>query len=111
MHIGSQGNGNNKERGGRLIMKFETNLRPQDKRTIAIVVYVAIVALFCWYLIRPAWIKIGDLDDKIKQAEVLKQENRLKTINLSSAEVLYDSAVKDITNSSTGFRSTKHERR
>lgn len=84
-------------------MKFETNLRPQDKRTIAIVVYVAIVALFCWYLIRPAWIKIGDLDDKIKQAEVLKQENRLKTINLSSAEVLYDSAVKDIMNSTTGF--------
>ena len=51
-------------------MKLETNLRPQDKRTIAIVIYVAIVVLFCWYMIRPAWINLGELDDKIKQEEL-----------------------------------------
>lgn len=84
-------------------MKFESNLRPQDKRTIGIVVFVAIVALFSWYFIRPAWIKLGDLDDKIKQAELTRQENRLKTINLASAEVLYDSAVKDITTGTADF--------
>lgn len=84
-------------------MKLETNLRPQDKRTIAIVIYVAIVVLFCWYMIRPAWINLGDLDDKIKQAEETKQEYRMKTINLASAEVLYDSAVKDITASTKDF--------
>ena len=84
-------------------MKLETNLRPQDKRTIAIVLYVAIVVLFCWYFIRPAWINLGDLDDKIKQAEETKQEYRMKTINLASAEVLYDSAVKDITDSTKDF--------
>ena len=84
-------------------MKFDTNLKPQDKRTIGIVVFVAIVALFCWYLIRPAWIRLGDLDDKIKQAELTRQENRLKTINLASAEVLYDSSVKAITEGTTDF--------
>ena len=84
-------------------MKLETNLRPQDKRTIGIVIFVAIVALFCWYLVRPAWIKLGDLDDKIKQEEERKQEYRMKTINLASAEVLYDKAVTDITSSTTDF--------
>ena len=84
-------------------MKLETNLRPQDKRTIAIVLYVALVVLFCWYLIRPAWINLGELDDKIMQAEETKQEYRMKTINLASAEVLYDSAVKDITDSTKDF--------
>lgn len=84
-------------------MKLETNLRPQDKRTIAIVIYVAIVVLFCWYMIRPAWINLGELDDKIKQEEETKQEYRMKTINLASAEVLYDSAVKDITDSTKDF--------
>ena len=84
-------------------MKLETNLRPQDKRTIGIVIFVAIVALFCWYLVRPAWIKLGDLDDKIQQEEEKKQEYRMKTINLASAEVLYDKAVTDITSSTTDF--------
>ena len=84
-------------------MKLETNLRPQDKRTIGIVIFVAVVALFCWYLIRPAWIKLGDLDDKIKLEEERKQEYRMKTINLASAEVLYDKAVTDITSSTTDF--------
>lgn len=84
-------------------MKLETNLRPQDKRTIAIVIYVAIVVLFCWYLIRPAWLNLGELDDKIKMAEETKQEYRMKTINLASAEVLYESAVKDITDSTKDF--------
>ena len=84
-------------------MKFDTNLRPQDKRTIGIGVYVAVVALFCWYLIRPAWIKLGDLDDKIEQAEATRTENRMKTLNLSSAEVLYDKAVTNIVASSADF--------
>jgi len=84
-------------------MKLETNLRPQDKRTIGIVLFVAVVALFCWYLIRPAWIKLGDLDDRIKQEEATKQEYRMKTINLASAEVLYDKAVSEITTSTADF--------
>ena len=84
-------------------MKLETNLRPQDKRTIGIVLFVAIVALFCWYLVRPAWIKLGDLDDKISQEEEKKQEYKMKSINLSSAEVLYDKAVTDITSSTSDF--------
>ena len=84
-------------------MKLETNLRPQDKRTIGIVLYIAVVALFCWYMIRPAWIKLGDLDDKIDQAEATKQEYRMKTMNLGTAEILYDKAVTDLENSTKDF--------
>ena len=84
-------------------MKFDTNLKPQDKKTIAIVVYIAVVALFCWYMIRPAWLKLAELDDKIEQATATKQEYRMKTINLGTAEILYDKAVTDITDSTVDF--------
>ena len=84
-------------------MKFDSSLKPQDKKTIAIVLYAAIVLLFCWYMIRPAWLKISELDDKIKEATTTQQENRMKSINLGSAEVLYDKAVTDITASTRDF--------
>ena len=84
-------------------MKFDSNLRPQDKKTIAIVLYAAIVLLFSWYMIRPAWLKLAELDDKIKEATATQQEYRMKSINLGTAEVLYDKAVTDITASTKDF--------
>ncbi len=84
-------------------MKFDTNLSRQDKRTIAIVVYFAVVALFAWYFIRPAWVKLGTLDDQIDTARSEQAINRSKIINLSSAESLYDKAVSDITDSTADF--------
>lgn len=84
-------------------MKFETNLSRQDKRTIAIVLYLAIVALFAWYMIRPAWVKLGTLDDQIATAQAQKDLNRTKIMNLVSAESLYDKAVNDITESTSYF--------
>ena len=84
-------------------MKFETNLSRQDKRTIAIVLYLAIVALFAWYMIRPAWVKLGTLDDQIATAQAQKDINRTKIMNLVSAESLYDKAVNDITESTSYF--------
>lgn len=84
-------------------MKFETNLNRQDKRTIAIVLYLAVVALFAWYLIRPAWTKLGTLDDQIETAQSEREANRTKIINLASAEALYDKAVTDITDSTSYF--------
>lgn len=84
-------------------MKFETNLNRQDKRTIAIVLYLALVALFTWYLIRPAWVKLGTLDDQIATAQAQKDLNRTRIMNLVSAESLYDKAVNDITESTSYF--------
>ena len=84
-------------------MKFETNLSRQDKRTISIVLYLAIVALFAWYMIRPAWVKLGTLDDQIATAQAQKDLNRTKIMNLVSAESLYDKAVNDITESTSYF--------
>ena len=84
-------------------MKFDTTLRPQDKRTIAIVIYIGIVVLFGWYMIRPAAMKIGELDDRIRAAEAVKQEYRMKSMQLASAEVLYNKAVTDINDSTVKF--------
>ena len=84
-------------------MKFDSSLKPQDKKTIAIVLYAAIVLLFCWYMIRPAWLKLAELDDKIEQAKATQQEYQMKSINLGTAEVLYDKAVTDIVASTKDF--------
>lgn len=84
-------------------MKFDSSLKPQDKKTIAIVLYIAVIVLFSWYLIRPAAMKFVELDDKIRTAEFTKQENKMKTMQLGSAEILYDKAVTDITASTKGF--------
>lgn len=84
-------------------MKFDSTLKPQDKRTIAIVLYIAVVVLFGWYMIRPAAMKFVELDDKIRTAEATKQEYKMKTMQLSNAEVLYNKAVTDITSSTKDF--------
>ena len=84
-------------------MKFDASLKPQDKRTIGIVFYVAIVALFSWYMIRPAAMKTIELDDKIKTAQTTKQEYKMKSLQLGTAEILYNKAVTDITASTKDF--------
>ena len=84
-------------------MKFESTLKPQDKRTIAIVVYLAVVVLFSWSMIRPAALRFVELEDKIRTAEATKQEYRMKSLQLGTAEVLYNKAVTDIDNSTKKF--------
>lgn len=84
-------------------MRLDTTFKPQDKRTLAIVLYIAVAVLFCWYAIRPAAMKFIELDDKIKSAEVIKQEYKMKTLQLGTAEALYNKAVKDITDSTKTF--------
>lgn len=84
-------------------MKFDSTLKPQDKRTIAIVLYIGVVVLFSWYMIRPAAMKFVELDDKIRTAEATKQEYKMKTIQLGNAEILYNKAVTDITASTKNF--------
>lgn len=91
-------------RPGRVLdMKMETSLKPQDKKTIAIVLYLAVVVLFGWYMIRPAAMKFVEMDDKIRSAELTKQEYRMKRLQLGTAEILYNRAVTDITASTKNF--------
>ena len=84
-------------------MKFDSTLKPQDKKTIAVVLYLAVVLLFCWYMIRPAAMKFFEMDDKIRTAEATKQEYRMKSLQLGTAEVLYNRAVTDIDASTKKF--------
>lgn len=84
-------------------MKFDASLKPQDKRTIGIVLYIAVVALFSWYMIRPAIMRMIELNDKIKTAEATRQEYKMKTLQLGTAEILYNKAVTDINASTKDF--------
>jgi len=90
-------------RGRVLNMKFDSTLKPQDKKTIAIVLYLAVVLLFSWYMIRPAAMKFIEMDDKIRTAEATKQEYKMKSLQLGTAEVLYNRAVTDIDASTKKF--------
>lgn len=83
--------------------KLETNLNKKDKITIAIVLFVGIMFCFVWYLIKPAIADIRTLSDEIEQAESTQQLYRNKIMNLSSAESIFNKAVTDLYDSTTGF--------
>lgn len=82
---------------------IETNLSKKDKITIAIVLFVGVMFCFAWYLIKPAIADIRTLTDEIEQAENTQQLYRNKIINLSSAESVFNMAVTDLYDSTSGF--------
>ena len=83
--------------------KFETNLNKKDKMTIAIVLFVGALFAFSWYLIKPAITEIRNLSDDIEQAEIVQAQYRNKVMSLTSAESLFDKAITDLTDSTSGF--------
>lgn len=84
-------------------MKFESNLNDKDKKTIALVLGAAVVFMFCWFGIRPAVNDILELDGDIDTARLTQTEYKNKIINLSSAEVVFNRAVTDLTSSTEDY--------
>lgn len=84
-------------------MKFESNLNDKDKKTIALVLGAAVVFMFCWFGIRPAVNDILELDGDIDTARLTQTEYKNKIINLSSAEVVFNKAVTDLTSSTEDY--------
>ena len=84
-------------------MKFESNLSEKDKKTIALVLGAAVTFMVVWFGIRPAINDIKELDEKIKEASLVQTEYKNKIINLSTAEVVFDDAVTELSDSTEDY--------
>ena len=84
-------------------MKFDSNLSAKDKKTIALVLGAAVVFMFGWFGIRPTINDILELDGDIDTARLTQTEYKNKIINLSSAEVIFDRAVTDLSDSTEDY--------
>lgn len=84
-------------------MAMQTNLNSKDKKTIAIVLFAALIFAIAWFLIKPTVSSIMTTEDKIKQAELTQTDYKNKIMYLSSAEFLYGKAVNDLNDSTEDF--------
>ena len=84
-------------------MAIQTNLNNKDKKTIAIVLFAALVFAIAWFLIRPTVTSIMNTNEKIEEAELTQEEYRNKLIYLTSAEELYGKAVDDLNESTKDY--------
>lgn len=83
--------------------KIETNLSNKDKVTIAVVLFVGIVFVFCWYAIRPTIMSIRSLSDDIEQARIVEAQSRGKVMNLTSAEAVFGRVTSDLGDSTDDY--------
>lgn len=83
--------------------KIETNLSNKDKVTIAVVLFVGIVFVFCWYAIRPTIMSIRSLSDDIEQARIVEAQSRGKVMSLSSAEAVFGRVTSDLADSTDDY--------
>lgn len=84
-------------------MAMQTNLSKKDKMTIAIVLFAGIAFAIGWLLIRPTIMDIIEINDKIEQAQLKKEDYQKKILNLSSGEVLYQKTVADLEESTADY--------
>ena len=84
-------------------MALQTNLNEKDKKTIAWVLFAALIFVIAWFLIRPTVSAIRTTDDKIEQAEITRTQYQNKIMYLTSAEALYGKAVTDLNDSTADF--------
>ena len=84
-------------------MALQTNLNEKDKKTIAWVLFAALIFVIAWFLIRPTVSAIRTTGDKIEQAEATRTQYQNKIMYLTSAEALYGKAVTDLNESTADF--------
>jgi len=60
-------------------MALQTNLNEKDKKTIAWVLFAALIFVIAWFLIRPTVSAIRTTDDKIEQAEITRTQYRIRS--------------------------------
>ncbi len=84
-------------------MAMQTNLSKKDKMTIAIVLFIALVFVISWFLIRPTISATLNIEDKIEQDRLTEKEYKEKILYLTSAEALYGKAVDDLNESTADY--------
>ena len=62
-------------------MALQTNLNDKDKKTIALVLFAALIFVIAWFLIRPTISSIMNTEDKIEQAELTQTEYRNNNVS------------------------------
>lgn len=84
-------------------MALQTNLNNKDKKTIAIVLFAALIFAIVWFLIRPTVTTIANTEEKIEQAKITQTQYQNKLLYLTSGEAIYAKAVNDLNESTADF--------
>jgi len=67
-------------------MNLSETLTPRDRKLLYILLFIVIIFLFGWCLIRPFYNKIVENGEKIEEAASVKSANEVKLIGLTTAE-------------------------
>jgi hypothetical protein len=82
-------------------MNFSSSLTARDKKLLNLLVYILILFIFGWCLIRPLYRKTVEDQERIRIESALKAKNEAKVIGLTTAEALSDRFAEDLANSTS----------
>jgi len=69
---------------------LSSSLTPRDKKLLYALIFIVIIFIFGWCLIRPICKRIVATSEQIEIAESVKATNEAKVIGVSSAETVYN---------------------
>lgn len=84
-------------------MNLNSTLTARDKKLLYMLVFIVIIFLFGWYLIRPLYKKTVEDQEKIIVASSLQAANETKVIGLSSLKNLNDKFAADLSESTSDY--------
>ena len=84
-------------------MNLNSTLTARDKKLLYMLVFMVIIFLFGWYLIRPLYKKTVEDQEKIIVASSLQAANETKVIGLSSLKNLNDKFAADLSESTSDY--------
>ena len=84
-------------------MNHNSTLTERDKKLLYMLVFIVIIFIFGWYIIRPLYKKTVADQEAIILASSLQSSNEAKVIGLSSAQGLTDKFTKDLAESTSDY--------
>ncbi|MBP5554533.1 MAG: hypothetical protein J6X94_06635 [Lachnospiraceae bacterium] len=84
-------------------MNFSSSLTARDKKLLNMLVYILIIFIFGWCLIRPLYRKTVEDQERIRIESALKAKNEAKVIGLSTAETLSNRFAEDLADSTSNY--------
>ena len=84
-------------------MNHNSTLTERDKKLLYMLVFIVIIFIFGWYIIRPLYKKTVADQEAIILASSLQSSNEAKVIGLSSAQGLTDKFTKDLAESTSVY--------
>ena len=77
-------------------MNLNSAITERDKKLLYGLLFIVIIFIFGWCLIRPLYKKIAETSERIEEASLIKSANESKVIGLSSAQAITDKFEKDL---------------